>query len=231
MNEIQRFEADNLTEMQKNIAPLVAMNVAYSKIASIYKIPVATISAWANTDRLFMGAVSQLREHSESVIKSYLNQAGVLAAQYAIERITDVLPETDVAGRRIQADMAKSVLTMISPKKTDVKLSVQTDKQENNIDEESALIVAQHAGIAKENPKTYVVIDDVKILEDEPIMYKDTNFGVLNMNTEDKTIQCHICGKWDADFVTHIRQEHKISPKRYRDMYRIDENVMFYVGE
>ena len=146
MNEIQRYESDALTEMQKNVVPLVAMNVPATKIAQMYKIPAATISAWTNTDVLFKSAVEDVRSNTDAVIKAFINQAGVLAAQYAIEKITEPIDNSDVIGRRIQADMAKSVLGMISSRKTDVKLTVEQPAQaESNINAESAAIVREYS--------------------------------------------------------------------------------------
>jgi hypothetical protein len=231
MNEIQRYESDALTEMQKNVVPLVAMNVPATKIAQMYKIPAATISAWTNTDVLFKSAVEDVRSNTDAVIKAFINQAGVLAAQYAIEKITEPIDNSDVVGRRIQADMAKSVLGMISSRKTDVKLMVEQPAQaESNINAESAAIVREYSS-APSNRQSYVVINDVKILEDEPLMHVDTSYGEMNIDEENGTLQCHVCGKYVKDFVLHIRSEHSISPMRYREIYKIPEEVSFFVGE
>ena len=53
----------------------------------------------------------------------------------------------------------------------------------------------------------------------------------MNIDEENGTLQCHVCGKYVKDFVLHIRSEHSISPMRYREIYKIPEEVSFYVGE
>ena len=82
---------------------------------------------------LFKSAVEDVRSNTDAVIKAFINQAGVLAAQYAIEKITEPIDNSDVIGRRIQADMAKSVLGMISSRKTDVKLTVDNQRKQKVI--------------------------------------------------------------------------------------------------
>lgn len=52
-----------------------------------------------------------------------------------------------------------------------------------------------------------------------------TEYGEITYNDDESRARCHICGNWEIDLVMHIRNEHKLSPARYRRMYMIPESI------
>lgn len=224
MNDIALYDKNTLTEEQERCLPLLAVDMPLTKIAKLEKIPLDRLRSWGE-DAAFVLAVQSAKEQKQKVLQSHMDQAGILALQYAINVLSEPVGLGDVEGRRLQTNLAKTVLTILSSKKVDVKIEAMQPEKFDNIDPDSAKIVAAHSSAQP----SYVVIDNVEILEDEPILHKETEMGVLNKDASRDKIQCHICGEWHTDFVMHIRTKHGIAPPRYRSLYQLDENISFFI--
>lgn len=221
MNDIVQYNPNTLLDEQIAAAELMAAGVPMKYIAKKLLIPVTHITLWKNTDASFIAYLEQLRQERQRIIDDNLTKVGALAFLHAEEILTS--DPTDINEVKIKADMAKSVMSMISSKKVDVKVEIPVATKLDNIDPASKAIVSKH------QQPNYVVVNNVEILEDEPILFKDCKKGVLNINSQEGKIQCHICGGWYDDFVRHIRLSHDISPPRYRSIYDIPEDIPFYI--
>lgn len=222
---IQLYQPSDLSEQQLATIPMVAMGVSLEKIATIHKVPLTKLKQWVNADAAYKIAVAVSQFNREKILKEQMDQAGVLATQYAIDVLSSPVDDSDIEGRRNKANLAKSVLSMISSRKVEVKLEATGKEELHNIDATSQQILAEYSGSAE----SYVVLDNVAILEDEPLMHKDCEYGKLNTDRENQKIQCHICGRWESDFVVHIRSKHNIAPPRYRKLYKLDDSIAFNV--
>lgn len=221
MNDIVQYNPNTLLDEQKAVAELLAANVPVKFIAKKLSIPEKHITVWKNTDAAFISYLAQLRQERQNILDESLTKVGALAFYHAEEILTS--DPADIQEQKIKADIAKSVIGMISSKKLNVKIETPVVTRLDNIDEASKAIIGQH-----QSPN-YVVVNNVEILEDEPILHKDCKMGVLNVDAVEGKIQCHVCGNWHDDFVRHIRVIHNISPPRYRTLYQIPDEVPFYV--
>lgn len=213
-----------LTDEQSLCVPLLAMGLTIEEVANMQKLPSNRIKNWMTSDFVFINAVDAAKSSREQILKDNLDKAGFLATQYAIDVLSKTPDFTDIEGRRNQANIAKSVLAMVSSRKVDVKLQpVPMEEKVSNIDQSSKAIVERHMGHQPE----YVVLNNAEILIDEPILHIDCEYGKFNYQGD--ALQCHICGKFSNDFVIHIRTAHMTSPPRYRELYKIPESIPFFV--
>lgn len=225
MNDITLYNPDTqLSEEQIAIAPLLIAGVPVKYIAKKFSLPAARINAWQNTDRIFISYLEMLREERNKILDDSMLKIGALALLHAEDILTTDIEPEDFTGRKIKADLAKSVMAMISSKKVDVKIQAPS-AQLNNIDQSSLDIVNKHG----RNKDNYIVINNAEIPVDEPLLYHECVMGTLNTDTSSGKIQCHVCGGWYDDFVKHIRLAHSISPARYRIVYQIPDDIPFFL--
>jgi len=226
MNNVELYDTTHanllsncaLTEEQESVAPLIAVGVPIKQIVKMTLIPMSRINAWIKGDSSFITAVNILRAEKERVIQEKMDQAGLLAADYAINVLTEKVDISDPVGRNIQAGIAKTFLTQ---KQSNRSIIVHGDVNASlpaNIDDRSKQIISRFSGEPVEN---YVVINDVKITGDDVLMHQDSQMGSVNYDEDTQKFQCYICGRWNHDLVVHLRQMHDMSSIRYREMYKI----------
>lgn len=227
MNDIALYY-NKLTDEQELCINYLALDMPILQVSNITKIPQDRIRMWLNSDNVFQAHLATTREQKSSIIQKQLDKAGILATNYAIKILSNEVETNDFEGRRIQKDIAKSMLSILASKKVEVKLSTQNEDKMDNIDDASRAIVNQYS-----NPDApqYVVVNNAQLLIDEPILHKDTKMGEINIDVDHNQIQCHICGKWENDLVVHIRTSHGMSPIRYRELYKIPDDISFYIED
>lgn len=214
-----------VTPEQESVVEMFAMELPISNIAKISLISVTKLTAWINGDKQFINAVNEAKLIKEKIIRSKMDQAGLLAADYAIKILSERVDTNDIEGRRNQSNIAKTMLQLNQSKNVSIKVEPPHERI-INIDDKSKLIVDKFSGKISES---YVVLDDVKITGNEAILFPGTEYGKINI--ENNKFQCHLCGQWHYDLVVHIRKYHDMSAVRYRTLYELPEDTVFYPQE
>lgn len=232
MNEIELYnntKSSNLsnyvlTEQQESVVDLFVMGLSVATIAKISKISISKLGTWIRGDKHFIAAVTAGKEVKDKLIADKMGQAGLLAANYAIDLLSQTVDSNDIEGRRLQASIAKTILTANTNKGITVAPTM-ISQPVMHIEDKSKEIIDRY----RNGDSSYVVIDSVQVDGDEVILFPGTAFGVIN--SEDGKFQCHICGQKHYDLVVHLRKNHDMSPVRYRKLYHLNPDVIFYPSE
>lgn len=214
-----------LTDEQISIVHLLGAGLTMRKVSQISKIGIQKITSWMKGDPVFIQAVNSAAETKDKIIQDKLSQAGMLAAEYAIDLLSEI-PQDDLA-RKLQADIAKTFIQAAHSKKITMSVEVPTSIP-SNIEDGSREIIDR---FNKKPAEIYTVLNNVNIPDTEALLAIGTKLGEMNYDEENKKFQCHICGQWHYDLVFHVRKYHSMSAPRYREMYNIPDGVVFYPTE
>lgn len=211
-----------LSDEQLSIVHLLGAGLTMRKVSQISKIGIQKITAWMHGDPNFIQAVNNATDTRDKIIQDRLSQAGMLAADYAINILSEIPP--DDIGRRLQADIAKTFIQASHSKKVAVTLEAPQIIA-SNVEDGSREIIER---FNKAPTETYTVLNNVSIPDTEALVSEGTKMGLINYDEETKKFQCHICGQWHYDLVFHVRKYHAMSAPRYREIYKLADDVVFY---
>lgn len=257
INQLIEKYSDELTEDQIRVLPLISFGMTAAKVSKITNVSAVSIRQWMRTDQKFRSALHQFQGYTNLYHMTMLNQAGALAWDRIFEILEADYSEEDKIGRTNQAQMAKFVIAELDINGNKIEEKKEAEAQLFVTESSADLIARRVAEIQNEKPKTAeatyqvgeIVKDDVRhesnsmeaaerideeFIEIEqakegPLYPKHphTNFGELTYNSSGTKICCHYCGKFTSDLVIHIRNEHKMSPSRYRELYQLPSDIKF----
>lgn len=257
INQIVEKYANELTEDQIRVLPLISFGMSAARVSKITKVSATTIRQWMRTDIRFRTALHEFQGYTNLYHMAMLNQAGALAWDRVFEILEADYDPDDKIGRTNQAQMAKFVIDELDVMGNRVEEKIEAEAQLHIAESSAELIARRVAEMQREEAKTidgnYKVVEEIKDdprhefnsmdaaekvdeefieiqqAQNDPIYPKhpNTKFGELTYNESGTKVACHICGKFATDMVIHIRNQHKMNPNRYREMYRIPSDIKF----
>lgn len=252
VTDITSGYAESLSEQQIRAIQLIAFGMHPGKVAKSIGVSDVTVRQWMRTDPAFRKALVDFTDNQRHYHQSMLNQAAVRAWDRLFEYLDTDYPEEDRIGRTNQAQAAKFVISELNLGKQEEEKEDSTPQL--HITEDSADIIARKVhelqggnrpveteytisdSIPQDDPRlVYNKMDssdpdlqtEVKAASNEAQYPKhpNTEYGEISYNDDQTKARCHICGEWEIDLVIHIRNEHKLSPARYRHMYKIPNDI------
>ena len=141
MDIISKY-ADVLDPQQLDAVPLLAYDMPYSKVAKYLGLQPQKVQMWIKTDPNFRAAIDEFKDFKRSYHGMMLDQLGTMAMDRIFEYLSTNYGQDDKM-IRIQADVAKFVLSQIAPKSSSVNVNVNNVRPQLHVTEDSAAIIAR----------------------------------------------------------------------------------------
>lgn len=198
----------------------LASGFSVTHTSRMIRVVPSTLSAWMELDG-FLSAVSDARRLMLSRSSAFIKMASVLAQ----DQIIDILSqEYDAAPDQEKREIARTARFILENGREDIP-----NTQVNNsiivtpMSDLTADVIARRIH-QLENPSNQEDISAEYTIKHAPksvACHPETDFGVLNYNENEKTYQCHVCGKWYVDLYSHVEDIHGLSMREYKEAFYI----------
>lgn len=220
---------DHLTPDQLLVLPYLAHGVSIGKTAVTTDISPKVIRKWISENAAFNTALTMARRTISDWQMQRLNEVSIRAWDVVEKILMQEYEDADSAERREIARTARHIIDKLGLNKDrDLHVTHEVVAPELNISEDSAEAIAKYmVELEKYNGVPPTVEAEYTIKETDPRynLHPETDFGKLNIDRENKTIQCHICGDWAHNFSDHVDEVHGLSFSEYKVMYRIGDDI------
>lgn len=216
---------DRLTEQQIKALPLLAYGAQPKDIAKHIGATPDEIRQWLSTNMDLRAAVARAKTSMRDFHKQMLDQAGAYTWSIIFEKLTEQDVEVGGVLDEQRLKIAIEIMRQLSPGKSERSGGTNINVPILHIGGDSADLIAQRLHEISTPDVTsaeyHVVQDDFIGIACAPGTY----FGEMSMSGSGLYL-CHICGQETHDIIIHARNDHQISPARYRKLFKIPNSVI-----
>jgi transcriptional regulator with XRE-family HTH domain len=197
----------------------LASGFSASQVAKMLKVSPSTLSIWLEAEA-FRAAVSDARRITISRSADFIKMASVLAQEKVIDILAQDYELAPDAEKREIARTARFILEgdgqqVVSSQVNNIIVTPMSDLTADVI--AKRIHQLEHESTAEEVSAEYTIKHAPRSVACHP----ETDFGVLNYNEDERTYQCHVCGRWYVDLYSHADDVHGLSTAEYKEAYYI----------
>lgn len=213
-----------LTDKQVRAAEYLAHGASIQQTARLVKVTAVTIRNWLAENAEFSTAVALANHRITSWRANEVKRLSMLA----FERLEEILDQkyTEAIGddRKEIARTARFMAELSAPNESSATQTNNLFAAQVHISDPSADIIARRIKEMELEGAGRPELSTTYAIKETPrsfVCHPDTDYGVLNYNTEELTFQCHICGKWFIDVYAHAESMHGLLKIEYKETFGI----------